>query len=86
LGAKKINWATPLSFLECKAGDCEDFTIAKYSHLGAWVPDEQLRLVYVKGVNASSTSYGVAVLSTNNFLLFLLDNIDKELKPRQSGN
>jgi predicted transglutaminase-like cysteine proteinase len=42
-------WATPMETLAKGKGDCEDFTIAKYfTLLNAGVPDQQLRLVYVK--------------------------------------
>lgn len=42
-------WATPLETLAKRAGDCEDFAIAKYfSLLMLGVPAEQMRLVYVK--------------------------------------
>ena len=42
-------WATPLEFMGRGAGDCEDFSIAKYItllHLG--VPNAKLRLIYVR--------------------------------------
>ncbi|PSJ23289.1 transglutaminase [Halomonas sp. ND22Bw] len=42
-------WATPLETLGRGAGDCEDFTIAKYVSLRELdVPESQLRLIYVK--------------------------------------
>lgn len=42
-------WATPLEMLGRAAGDCEDFSIAKYMTLRALgVPDERLRLIYVR--------------------------------------
>lgn len=42
-------WATPLETLGMGAGDCEDFTIAKYmSLLELGIPSEQLRLIYVR--------------------------------------
>jgi predicted transglutaminase-like cysteine proteinase len=42
-------WATPMETLAKGKGDCEDFTIAKYfTLLNAGIPNEQLRLVYVK--------------------------------------
>jgi predicted transglutaminase-like cysteine proteinase len=51
-------WATPMETLAKGAGDCEDFTIAKYFTLiEAGIAGEQLRLVYVKARlgGASST-------------------------------
>jgi predicted transglutaminase-like cysteine proteinase len=42
-------WATLLETLAKGRGDCEDFTTAKYfTLLNAGVPNEQLRLIYVK--------------------------------------
>lgn len=42
-------WATPIEFIGQRAGDCEDFSIAKYySLLEIGVPLDKLRLVYVK--------------------------------------
>jgi predicted transglutaminase-like cysteine proteinase len=42
-------WATPLETLGSEAGDCEDYTIAKYfSLIRLGVHAENLRLIYVK--------------------------------------
>lgn len=42
-------WSTPLESLVRGRGDCEDFAIAKYvSLLALGVPEERLRLVYVR--------------------------------------
>ena len=42
-------WASPLETIGKGAGDCEDFTIAKYASLRLLgVPDEKLRLIYVR--------------------------------------
>lgn len=42
-------WASPLETMGKGAGDCEDFTIAKYASLRLLgVPDDQLRLIYVR--------------------------------------
>ena len=42
-------WATPLETLGSEAGDCEDYTIAKYfSLIRLGVSVEHLRLIYVK--------------------------------------
>lgn len=49
LWRKSDYWATPLETLGIRAGDCEDFTIAKYmSLLRLGIPTQQLRLIYVK--------------------------------------
>ena len=58
-------WATPIEFLATQAGDCEDYTIAKYfSLIEIGIPTEKLRLIYVpKGAvgrfnQAGITAYG----------------------------
>lgn len=49
LWKKSDYWATPLELLGQRAGDCEDYTIAKYlSLLELGFSNQQLRLVYVK--------------------------------------
>lgn len=46
---QKDYWATPLETLGRRAGDCEDFSIAKYMSLRLLgVPAEKLRLIYVR--------------------------------------
>ena len=45
-------WATPVEFLMHNAGDCEDFSIAKYFTLKKLGVDEnKLNLTYVKALN-----------------------------------
>lgn len=42
-------WATPLESLHKRQGDCEDFSLAKYTSLVLMgVPENQLRLIYVQ--------------------------------------
>ena len=42
-------WASPLETLSRRRGDCEDFVIIQYvSLLSAGIPDDQLRLIYVR--------------------------------------
>lgn len=42
-------WATPLESIGMQAGDCEDFSIAKYVFLKALsIPQDKLRLTYVR--------------------------------------
>lgn len=50
-------WATPLETLGTGAGDCEDYTIAKYATLlEMGVPMERLRLIYVKAQIGGASS------------------------------
>jgi len=49
LWKKSDYWATPVEMMGMRAGDCEDYTIAKYlSLLQLGFANEQLRLIYVK--------------------------------------
>lgn len=57
-------WATPLETLGRGAGDCEDFTIAKYVSLRELeIPEAMLRLIYVKArIGRSSITQAHMVL------------------------
>ncbi len=82
LWGKKDYWATPLEFLGSNAGDCEDFTIAKYfSLLELGVSDKKLRLVYVKAITLNQFHMVLAYYSTPNAEPVILDNINGEIKP-----
>lgn len=49
LWKKSDYWATPVDIMGMRAGDCEDYTIAKYfSLLQLGIATQQLRLIYVK--------------------------------------
>lgn len=48
-------WATPLETLGLGAGDCEDFSIAKYYSLKeVGVAPDKLRLIYVRAKTGST--------------------------------
>lgn len=69
-------WATPIEFLGSNGGDCEDFSIAKYftlRHLG--VPEERLRMVYVKALKLNQAHMVVAYLETPDAEPLVLDNL-----------
>lgn len=81
-------WATPLETMGRRQGDCEDFSIAKYvSLLLAGVPDEQLRLVYVKArigsvsKNLTQAHMVVAYYPTPNADPLILDNLNPQILP-----
>jgi len=80
---KKDYWATPLEFLGTNAGDCEDFTIAKYiTLLELGVPDEKLRLMYVTATRPVRQAHMVlAYYETPNAVPLVLDNINKRILP-----
>ncbi|HEY5789471.1 MAG TPA: transglutaminase-like cysteine peptidase [Gammaproteobacteria bacterium] len=74
-------WATPIEFLGTNGGDCEDFSIAKYftlRHLG--VPEEKLRMVYVKALKLNQAHMVVAYLETPDAEPLVLDNLVPEIK------
>ena len=49
LWGKSDYWATPLESIGRNAGDCEDYSIAKYTFLKILnVPNDKLRLTYVR--------------------------------------
>ncbi len=50
-------WATPLESLGKNQGDCEDYSIAKYTFLRALgIPDDRLKLTYVRAQIGGSHS------------------------------
>lgn len=73
-------WATPLEFLGSNAGDCEDFTIAKYfSLLELGVPDSKMRLVYVKAIELNQFHMVLAYYPTASAEPLILDNLNAEI-------
>jgi predicted transglutaminase-like cysteine proteinase len=81
-------WATPMETLAKGAGDCEDFTIAKYfTLLNLGVPNEQLRLIYVKariGGAASNIVQAHMVLAyypSPDAEPVILDNLITDIRP-----
>lgn len=56
-------WATPLEFMGRAAGDCEDYSIAKYmTLLLLGVPNEKLRMIYVRARTAGAKTEAHMVL------------------------
>jgi predicted transglutaminase-like cysteine proteinase len=85
-------WATPMETLGRRAGDCEDFSIAKYFTLLLLnIPDNKLRLIYVQArlpgdsgnANASSTQAHMvlAFFSSPEAEPVLLDNLVTDILP-----
>ena len=91
LWGKTDYWATPLESIGRQAGDCEDFTIAKYIFLKALhIDNNRLRLTYVRAVIAhdgSQSSQAHMVLSyyaTPQSEPLILDNLNAEILPASS--
>ncbi|BBL74930.1 transglutaminase-like cysteine peptidase [Methylomagnum ishizawai] len=75
-------WATPVETLATNGGDCEDFSIAKYFTLRSLgVPEERLRLVYVKAVKLDQAHMVLTYTATPGAVPWVLDNLDKAIKP-----
>lgn len=80
LWGQKDYWATPLEFLGSNAGDCEDFTIAKYfSLIELGVSDNKLRLVYVKAIELNQFHMVLAYYETPSSEPLILDNINHQI-------
>lgn len=81
-------WATPLETLGKQAGDCEDYTIAKYMFLrAANIPNQKLRLNYVRAIvnrDGRKVSQAHMVLSyyaTPESEPLILDSLNPEIRP-----
>lgn len=82
LWQKEDYWATPLEFLSIGAGDCEDYSIAKYftlKQLG--VDEEKLRITYVKAINLGQAHMVLTYFKTKRSIPLVLDNLITEIKP-----
>jgi len=82
LWGKEDYWATPLEALSIGAGDCEDYSIAKYftlKELG--VDEEKLRITYVKAVKLGQAHMVLTYFKDKRSIPLVLDNIDADIKP-----
>lgn len=77
-------WATPIEFLATGAGDCEDYSIAKFFTLRALgVSESKLRITYVK----ARLSYGVQAhmvltyFTRPSAIPLVLDNLNSLISP-----
>ncbi len=77
----KDYWATPLEFLGTNAGDCEDFSIAKYATLARMgVPQERLRLTYVKSLTLNQAHMVLTYYSQPGADPLVLDNLEPRIR------
>ncbi len=79
---KEDYWATPVEFVASGAGDCEDFSLAKYftlKELG--VPLERMRLTYAKAVELNQAHMVVAYFETPDAEPLILDNLVGDIRP-----
>ncbi len=78
-------WATPIEFLGVGRGDCEEFALAKYLTLRELgVPDDQMRLHYVKYVPYDQFHMVLSWVPEPRQMPVILDNIDKTIVPAVS--
>lgn len=79
---KQDYWATPIEFLGVNAGDCEDYTIAKYlTLLNLGVPNEKLRFMYVTATNPKQAHMVLAYYEHPDSVPLVLDNLNPRILP-----
>lgn len=79
---QKDYWATPIEFIATGAGDCEDYTIAKYfSLIELGIPEEKLRLMYVTALELRQPHMVLAYYETPSSIPLVLDNINRRIMP-----
>lgn len=75
-------WATPVELLAVNAGDCEDYSIAKYFTLKEMgVPEEKLKITYVKALKLNQAHMVLAYYETPDSEPLILDNLIPDIKP-----
>lgn len=78
---KNDYWATPLEFIASGAGDCEDFSIAKYFSLKeAGIAEDKLRLTYVKAIKLGQAHMVLTYFAQPRSIPLVLDNLIPEIK------
>lgn len=87
LWESKDYWATPIESLIKNAGDCEDFSIAKYfTLLELGIPVENLKVSYVKLIEDNQAHMVLAYYAEENSDPLILDNIHKEIRRGSERN
>jgi predicted transglutaminase-like cysteine proteinase len=75
-------WATPIEALMQGAGDCEDYSIAKFFSLRQLGVDAQkLRIVYVKALRQNQAHMVLAYYPTPTADPLVLDNLIGQIRP-----
>ncbi|MGZ4999500.1 MAG: transglutaminase-like cysteine peptidase [Methylomonas sp.] len=76
LWLKEDYWATPAEFLAKGAGDCEDYSIAKYFTLVEMEVDEdKLRITYVKALELNQAHMVLTYFESPQAVPLVLDNL-----------
>ncbi|MFB9888076.1 transglutaminase-like cysteine peptidase [Balneatrix alpica] len=80
-------WATPLEFLSRNAGDCEDYSIAKYlTLLELGIPESKMRLMYVKALKLNQAHMVLLYYPSANAVPLVLDNLIPDIRPANTRN
>ena len=75
-------WATPVEALIKGAGDCEDYSIAKYFTLRRLgVPSDKLRITYVKALQYNQAHMVLTYYASPGAEPLVLDNLIGEIRP-----
>ena len=75
-------WATPVEALIKSAGDCEDYSIAKYFTLRRLgVPSDKLRITYVKALQYNQAHMVLTYYASPTATPLVLDNLIGEIRP-----
>jgi predicted transglutaminase-like cysteine proteinase len=75
-------WATPIEALIKGAGDCEDYSIAKYFTLRRLgIPSEQLRITYVKALRQNQAHMVLTYYAAPTASPLVLDNLIANIRP-----
>jgi len=75
-------WATPIEALVKGAGDCEDYSIAKYFTLRRLgVPSDKLRITYVKALKHNQAHMVLTYYANPAAEPLVLDNLVGEIRP-----
>lgn len=79
---KSDYWATPLEFLSTGAGDCEDYSIAKYITLRQLgVPAEKLKITFVTTPRRGRSHMVLSYYPAPDADPLILDNVVGEILP-----
>ncbi len=84
---EKDYWATPVEFLARGAGDCEDYSIAKYftlKELG--VAENKMRITYVKALKLNQAHMVLTYYASTREIPVVLDNLIAQIKPATERN
>ena len=75
-------WATPSEILTAGAGDCEDYSIAKYfALLELGIDADKLRITYVKTRHHKQAHMVLSYFASPGATPLVLDNLIPEIKP-----